>query len=414
MTLGCRTNRAESDHIGHVLSNSGHQIVDLSEGADICIVNSCSVTAKADYQSRQLISRAIKAKSEVIVTGCYAELNKQLLSETNPGIKVIGNGAKSHIVNMIPRASSSHTLNNINIARQRPTIKVQDGCNNACSYCVIPAARGRSRSIAPKEILNTARMYESSGFEELVLSGIHLGIYGKDLTSEYDLAKLLEEILKATSRIRIRLSSIEINEFSDHLLSVLHHDRICRHLHIPIQSADDTILAKMNRSYTVKEYSRIFDKIVHQFSNMSLGTDIIVGFPTEEKLHYNNIMSYLQSKPFTYLHVFPYSVRPGTVAAGLRPQVTESQKKERAYNARMLSLKKRTAFFESNVGLAHEIIVETIGKSGYWGTTSNYIKVLIPNDIKAIPGKLLRIRITGAHDDFATGIPIITLQPTNK
>ena len=414
ITLGCRTNQAESAHLEQMVSEGGHQIVDLSEGADICVVNTCSVTAKADYQSRQSISRAIKTKAEVIVTGCYAELNSNLLKEKRLGIKVISNENKYSIINLIPSISSSNTLDRAPKLRHRPTIKIQDGCNNACSYCIIPSARGRSRSINPRDIIDEIRKLESLGFEEIVLSGIHLGSYGKDLISSSNLARLLEEILFATAKTRIRLSSIEINEINDQILNVLRHDRICRHLHIPLQSGDDSILLRMNRSYTIKEYSRILNKITSQFSNMSIGTDIIVGFPTEEESHFNNMMTFLDSQPFTYLHVFPFSVRPGTLAANLMPQVSDSLKRQRVSRARELSMRMKAAFWEENIDREHEMLVETVNENGIIGTTSNYIKVFIPFDASITLGKLVRIRITGVCKEYATGLPIINLQPPDK
>ena len=315
---------------------------------------------------------------------------------------------------MIPSASSSNTLDNTPKLRHRPTIKVQDGCNNACSYCIIPSARGRSKSINPHEIIDEIKQLESLGFEEIVLSGIHLGIYGKDLNLDWNLAKLLEEILSVTSKVRIRLSSIEIIELNDHLINVLTHDRICRHLHIPLQSADDTILARMNRSYTVKDYSQILNKITRQFNNISIGTDIIVGFPTEEESHFNNTMSFLDSQPFTYLHVFPFSPRPGTVAANMKPQVSNLLKKQRVLAARKLSLLKKSTFLKANIGLNHEIIVETVNESGIIGTTSNYIKVLAPLDYAMTPGRLVRIRITEVDNEKASGVPVNNVQPPYK
>jgi threonylcarbamoyladenosine tRNA methylthiotransferase MtaB len=414
VTLGCRTNQAESTRLEQMISDRGHQIVDLSEGADICIINTCSVTEKADHQSRQSITRAIKAKTEVIVTGCYAELNNKSLKEKNPGIKVICNNAKCSIINLIPYNSSSSTLVNSGITRKRPTIKVQDGCNNACSYCIIPSARGRSRSVYPQEIIGEIRRLESLGFEEIVLSGIHLGLYGKDLTIDCNLATLLEEIINSTKITRIRLSSIEINEFNDHLLQVIQHDRVCKHLHIPLQSADDDILVRMNRSYNVKEYGLMLNKISRQFSNISIGTDIIVGFPTEEERHFNNMMTFLDSQPFTYLHVFPFSSRPGTAAATLKPIVPNAVKKLRVSKARELSARKKITFWESNIGLEHIIIAETLTENGIVGTTSNYIKVFVPMDYTVTPGMLVRIRIAGVSDGFASGHLVNNVQPPGK
>jgi threonylcarbamoyladenosine tRNA methylthiotransferase MtaB len=413
-TLGCRTNQAESAHIEQILNAAGHQTVDSAIDADICIINTCSVTAKADYQSRQLISRALKTNAEVFVTGCYAELNSGYLKDEKTTINVVSNRDKYNIINMISPYISIATLTMSQSERHRPVIKVQDGCNNECSYCIIPRARGRSSSIRPEEVLEEVIRYESLGFEEIVLSGIHLGMYGKDLSPACNLTKLLEILLLKSSIRRIRLSSIEINEISDDLLEIFGDDRICRHIHIPLQSGDDTILQLMNRTYTSGDFSKGIDRIMKHYNNIALGTDIILGFPGESDSRFQNTINMIDMMDFSYLHVFPYSARPGTKASSMRFQVPGTIKRMRAKQLRDTSKIKKRAFITKNIGLDHQIIVETIGESVMSGTTSNYIKVLLPRNDFQVPGRLVRIRITGIENEYALASPITSSEPQDK
>ncbi len=413
-TLGCRTNQAESAHIEQILNAAGHQTVDSAIDADICIINTCSVTAKADYQSRQLISRALKTNAEVFVTGCYAELNSALLKDEKSTINVVSNRDKYHLINMISHNSSTATLTISQSERHRPVIKVQDGCNNECSYCIIPRARGRSSSIRPEEVLEEVMRYESFGFEEIVLSGIHLGMYGKDLSPACNLAKLLEIILLKSSIRRIRLSSIEINEITEDLLEIFGDDRICKHLHIPLQSGDDTILHLMNREYTAHDFLKAIERIMKHYNNIALGTDVILGFPGENDSLFQNTVNVIDMIDFSYLHVFPYSARPGTKASSMRFQVPGPIKRMRVKEVRETSQHKKMAFITKNIGLDHQIIVETIGESVMSGTTSNYIKVLLPRNDFQIPGRLVRIRITGIENEYALASPITSSEPQDK
>ncbi|MCL5061851.1 MAG: radical SAM protein, partial [Nitrospirae bacterium] len=215
LTLGCKTNQAESMNMEHALNNAGHQIVEMLEKPDICIINTCTVTSKADYQSRQLINRALKNNAKVIVTGCYAELNNEQIKNIDNNIEVIRNNNKSNIINMIPNEYSSGNINFSKYARHRPAVKVQDGCNYSCSYCAIPMARGGSRSIPIDRVISEIKFYESLGYKEIVLTGIHLGTYGLDLKPKKSLSMLLDNILKNTNIPRIRISSLEIKEIDD-------------------------------------------------------------------------------------------------------------------------------------------------------------------------------------------------------
>jgi threonylcarbamoyladenosine tRNA methylthiotransferase MtaB len=414
LTLGCRTNQAESARIEQILNAAGHQTVDSAIDAEICIINTCSVTAKADYQSRQLISRALKTNAEVFVTGCYAELNSAFIKEKKSTVRVINNRDKNSIINMISHNISPFTLIKSQNERHRPVIKVQDGCNNNCSYCIIPRARGSSTSIRPEEVLEEVMRYESIGFEEIVISGIHLGMYGKDLNPSCNLTKLLETILVKSSIRRIRLSSIEINEISDDLLDIIDDNRICKHLHIPLQSGDDTILKLMNREYSVADYLKLIEKIIKRFNNIALGTDLIVGFPGESDSLFHNTVRFIESINFAYLHVFPYSLRPGTRAATMHFQVPGPVKRLRVKRMRELSNCKKIAFINNNIGLDHQMVVETVNENVIGGTTSNYIKALLPQNGTLVPGSLVRIRITGIENQDALAVPITDTEPQDK
>jgi threonylcarbamoyladenosine tRNA methylthiotransferase MtaB len=414
LTLGCRTNQAETARIEQILNAAGHQTVDSAIDAEICIINTCSVTAKADYQSRQLISRALKANAEVFVTGCYAELNSAFIKEKKSTIRVINNRDKNSIINMISHDISPITLSITQNERHRPIIKVQDGCNNECSYCIIPRARGSSTSIRPEEVLEEVMRYVSIGFEEIVISGIHLGMYGKDLKPAYNLTKLLEFILVKSSIRRIRLSSIEINEISDDLLDILDDNRLCKHLHIPLQSGDNTILKLMNREYSVADYLKSIEKITKRFDNIALGTDLIVGFPGESDSLFHNTVRFIESINFAYLHVFPYSLRPGTQAATMLCQVPGPIKRLRVKRMRDISHSKKIAFINNNIGLDHQMVVETVNENVIGGTTSNYIKVLLPQNGTLVPGSLVRIRITEIENQEALAVPITDTEPLDK
>lgn len=400
----------------HALNKAGHQIVDMSGGPDLCIINTCTVTSKADYQSRQIINRALKNNSKVIVTGCYAELNNEQLKKIHGDIKIVKNNEKSNVINIILQKNSSnnevvadqHSITpslhySTILSRHRPIVKVQDGCNYSCSYCAIPMARGRSRSVAVDDVVNEIKLYESMGYKEIVLTGIHLGTYGLDLKPKKSLSILLDIILKNTNIPRIRISSLEIREIDDELLELLSDDRVCKHLHVPLQSGDDNILKLMNRTYSVEDFTSGVEKIIKKLPDIAIGSDVIVGFPGEGESEFNNTKQLIESVPFSYLHVFPYSQRPGTKAMTLSGQVAGSIKKERVAILREIGMLKKRDFIRKNIGKTLGIIVEDRCYAGLIGTAGNYIKVTLKgdNDIKA--GMLVNAHILGYKDDIATG-----------
>jgi len=404
LTLGCKTNQAESMNIEYALNNAGHQIVDILQKPDICIINTCTVTSKADYQSRQLINRALKNNAKVIVTGCYAELNNEQIKNIDNSIEVIRNNNKSNIINMIPNGYSSVNINYFSrYARHRPAVKVQDGCNYSCSYCAIPMARGKSRSIPIDDVINKIRFYESSGYKEVVLTGIHLGTYGYDLKPKKTLSFLLHNILKNTNIPRVRISSLEIKEIDDELIQLLKEDRVCKHLHVPLQSGDNNILKLMNRTYSVEDFLSGVERIFKEVPDIALGTDVIVGFPGEGEIEFNNTKQVIESIAFSYLHVFPYSRRPRTKAIELPGHVSGSVKKERVSIMREIGMIKKQDFIRKNIDRTLDIIVEDRDYEGLMGTSGNYIKVALKggNDIKA--GMLVNAHIVGHKDDIAMG-----------
>ncbi|MDI6800855.1 MAG: tRNA (N(6)-L-threonylcarbamoyladenosine(37)-C(2))-methylthiotransferase MtaB [Thermodesulfovibrionales bacterium] len=407
LTLGCKTNQAESFSMEHSLNNSGHQIVDISENADVCIINTCTVTAKADYQSRQLIRKALRNNSKVIVTGCYAELNHDHLKQISADIQIIRNTEKDKIINMFTSKPSSNNKSSFN-PRYRPFVKVQDGCNFSCTYCAIPLARGRSRSVEVNEVIEKVKFYESTGYNEIVLTGIHLGTYGLDLIPKRLLSGLVENILKNTKIPRIRISSLEINEIDEQLLELITGERVCKHIHVPIQSGDDKILKLMNRSYSVSEFTSRIMNILKKLPNISIGTDVIVGFPGEGENEFNNTKELISFLPFSHLHVFPYSSRPKTKAITFSSQVSERDKKERAFTLRSIGMLKKSEYIQNNIGQTLDVIIESRSEAGIIGTAGNYIKVLLDSEHELNEGMLASIQLSEYHNGMALGIPLNT------
>ncbi|MEW6675733.1 MAG: tRNA (N(6)-L-threonylcarbamoyladenosine(37)-C(2))-methylthiotransferase MtaB [Nitrospirota bacterium] len=390
LTLGCRANQSESDIIEATLNKIGWSIVRLSEHPDYCIVNTCTVTAKSDYQSRQLIRRAVRAGAKVIVTGCYAQLRPEEIKNIKGVVSIINNDKKFNIINML--ASNTESITFSPGSRSRPYLKIQDGCNLACTYCAVPMARGRSRSLEASEVVRQAREIEAVGYNEIVLTGIHLGSYGHDLKPKTKLSKLIKTLLKETKITRIRLSSIEIKEVDTELIELLQEERICKHLHLPLQSGDDTILRLMNRMYTPEDYIDAVEDIIKEVPNIAIGTDVIVGFPGEGDIEFLNTKRLLNSLPIAYMHIFPFSSRPDTIASKMSNQNTSAIKKERFNELKALNVKKKMAYMLSQINKPLDVIIEEQGIDNISiGTSSNYLKVKIP--LNGYPkGVLVRVR----------------------
>jgi threonylcarbamoyladenosine tRNA methylthiotransferase MtaB len=406
LTLGCRTNQAESAHIERGLQEAGHEIVRLEEKPELCIVNTCTVTSSADIQSRNLIRKASRSGSRVIATGCYVELNKGDAGLRDVGVELVSNLEKHNLIKLIAPVISSNDSGQYSPSRHRPNVKVQDGCNYSCSYCAIPFARGRSRSVLEKDVIEGIQRYETIGCHEIVLTGIHLASYGLDMSPKSSLAALINKILLKTSIKRIRLSSISVNNLGDDILELFDNKRICQHLHIPLQSGDDSVLRLMNRPYSSKQYLCKIDRILDQYPDIAIGTDVIVGFPEEDDQKFINTYNMLSSIPLAYLHVFPYSPRPGTKAYCLKNMVNKKILKDRVAQLRVLGADMRFRYNSRNIDKIMDIIIEEASDECIVGTTGNFIKVYIEKTEGINMGMLLDVRISELHEGMTKGTEV--------
>jgi len=404
ITLGCKVNQAESTAIEGAFRNLGFTIVGLSESPDYCIINTCTVTAKSDYQSRQLIRKAAKAGAKVIVTGCYAQLKPDELKGIEGVYSIVTNANKGNIVNILTNNTSLKT--SYYSHRSRPLVKVQDGCNHTCSYCLIPKARGRSQSVDINEVIDEVSCHEANGFHEVVLTGIHLGVYGYDMEPRITLSTLIRALLTKTNIRRIRLSSIEVTEINEEIIELVQDNRLCKHLHVPLQSGSDTVLKNMKRPYTARTYSRMIERIANKINGISLGTDVIVGFPGESYTEFMHTRGLLESLPFTYMHIFPFSARPGTLAAQMPDKVSSPAKKERYNELNALNIGMKSAYLTSQIGKNLDIIIEeTHGDSTSFGKSGNYLKVEASSS-EYPPKSLVAVRIAEVAGDLLKGHPI--------
>jgi threonylcarbamoyladenosine tRNA methylthiotransferase MtaB len=401
-TLGCKVNQSESDVIEGNLLEHGHSVVPLSGKPDYCIVNTCSVTAKSDYQSRQLIRRALRTNAQIIATGCYAQLRPEDIKRISRDIQIIENTNKYDVINLIDKKISEYFLSYSN--KSRPPIKVQDGCNNACTFCIVPHARGRSRSIEMQRIVDQILTLEAKGYNEVVLTGINLGSYGSDLKPKLKLSHLVGNILNNTTIKRIRLSSIGINEIDSRLLELLQEKRICNHMHIPLQSGDNVILRRMNRAYNSSSYRQKVSELIRKMPNIAIGTDVIVGFPGETQEAFLNTKNLIEEIPFAYLHIFPYSARPGSKASQMTDQVEFAEKKRRYNMLRLLNNRKRISYMSSQIHKILGIIIEDEDAAGgVLGTSSNYLKIRVCSNTY-LKKSLIAVRVAEGDGDVLRGI----------
>ncbi len=385
-TLGCKINQYETDLLRQDLVSRGNTMVPFEGEADVYIVNTCSVTAKSDTQCRQIIRNAGRRGhgAKVVVTGCYAETRPDEIRRI-PGVdRVFGNSEKWKIADRIMESETAQTeqastavpVRSVR-SRTRAFLKIQDGCNNYCSYCIVPYARGASRSAAPADVLREFDRLVQNGAPEIVLTGIHIGTYGADLAEHMNLTEMVTRLVARRGRSRIRLSSIEPREINDGIVGLLDKG-LCRHLHIPLQSGDDRILSSMKRNYTAGFYHELLDRIAKSIPGIALGADVMVGYPGEGEREFENTKKLVESLPLTHLHVFSYSPRPGTVAAEMKKQVPEAIKKERSAALRGIGLEKNYAFRKKHLGSLFSVVIEDKEDANTGllsGLTDNYIRV---------------------------------------
>ena len=401
-TLGCKVNQFESEALIATLIQKGYVFIPFEEGADIAIINTCTVTHRADFQSRQLIRRALRSnpKSMIIVTGCYPQVEPDAFIKMKGVRYILGNKEKNQIPTLLslmqrgefPKVQVGNIQKEILFSEislhsfhhhTRAFLKIQDGCNGRCSYCIVPYARGPSRSLPPERVSENLKIMKEKGFKEVVLTGIHLGAYGVDLHPPFPLKKLMGQLEREETPDRIRLSSIEPGDFSPELISVLSQSRkICPHLHISIQSGDDEILKKMNRNYDRSFLSKLVQELHLRIPNLSIGADVIVGYPGETEVNFRHTYELVESLPFSYLHVFPFSRREGTPANQVPQGVDDKEIKKRAEIMRELGKQKRQAYYRQFLNQELSVLGEDRREkgTGRWkGLSRNYIPVLLNN-----------------------------------
>ncbi len=395
-TLGCKLNQAESAMLAEEFSRRGYRVVPFGQPAEVVLVNSCTVTQSTDACVRQTLRRTLRAcpHAFVVVAGCYAQRAPVDVASI-PGVDlVLGADAKFQLFDHLGDGTKRSCPEVVLAGQQRSFVapcaghagprtraflKVQDGCDARCSYCAVPLVRGPARSAPVADILGRARELVARGYNEVVLTGVHVGCYGRDLDQEVDLALLLEKLTAALPRTRIRLSSLECTEVTPGLLAVWQdHGQLCRHFHIPLQSGSDRILASMQRPYRAKDFVACVKGLRVLFPEASIGTDVIVGFPGETEEDFRQTVRLLTEAPVTYLHVFRYSPRPGTVAARLPDDVPPQVKERRSALLRALGREKRAVFAAQFLGQWLSVLFERQGQGWAAGLSENYLKVRVP------------------------------------
>lgn len=410
-TLGCKTNQFESAGMSESLQQQGYQPVPFTEEADVYIINTCTVTAKSDAESRKLIRRAARLNpaAQVVVTGCYAQLAAAELSRLPNVSLVIGNSEKRDIARLLATAaegagasvavadisaeSSAEPLHLESFAEHtRAFLQIQNGCNAFCAYCIVPYARGRSRSVAFDEVLAGVERFAAAGFSEVVLTGIHLGAYGKDLLDQTNLTSLLTEIDVSDVVNRLRIGSVEPDEVTPALIDAMVSGRhICPHLHLPLQSGSDRVLAAMGRGYRSAEIRALVERLLETMPDIAIGFDVIAGFPGEDAADHAVTCALLQELPIAYLHVFPYSSRPGTRAAAMAGHLDHAVIKARATELRQIGESKKRDYAAGFVGRELPLLIQ----GGKNGITPNYLSVTLAEEAS---GEVL-VRITGVNRD---------------
>ncbi|MCL7487388.1 MAG: tRNA (N(6)-L-threonylcarbamoyladenosine(37)-C(2))-methylthiotransferase MtaB [Desulfobulbaceae bacterium] len=413
-TLGCKVNQFESAAFSTAFIRAGCELVPFSGQADIYVINTCSVTGRAGQQSRQLIRRAMKTNPEakLVITGCYAQMDaNHILDIVDAPLCIVGNGNKHLLVETAladSKTDLSMLMGNIGLkkeitslgvrrfpGRTRAYLRIQDGCNNFCSYCIVPYTRGRSRSVPLQQVLQQTATFAEECYREIVITGINVGKYGLDLEENETIYSLITRLCRDFPSIRFRLSSIELTEVNDRLLAMLTElTNFMPHLHLPLQSGDDRILEKMNRRYTAADFDRAVREVHAALPHSAVGCDILCGFPGESDEAFDNTMRLVAGLPLTYFHVFPYSKRPGTLAASMKNEVAGPVKDERVSRLRRLSREKKEEFYRRHVGTLQRVLVERQNKKFrlLQGFTENYLSVQFPGSAK-LAGSVVQVRI---------------------
>ena len=422
-TLGCKVNQYETEAMTELFTENGYEIVDFESYADVYIINTCTVTNMSDRKSRQIIRRAKKINPDavVVVTGCYAQTAPESVSGIAGVNLVIGTKDRKNIVELVEGVDfessvcmvgdimKTHTFEELSVKtyrdRTRAYIKIQEGCNQFCSYCIIPYARGPVRSRPFDEVICETKRLADEGFAEVVLTGIHVASYGAD-TGDCDLASLINEVNKIDGIKRIRLSSIEpmtLNtEFVDKIRDC---DKLCRHFHISLQSGCDETLKRMNRKYTCEQYEKIVSGLRNNYPDVAITTDIMVGFAGETDEEFQKTLEFAEKISFADAHIFQYSQRKGTPAAKRPDQVAPEIKEKRSKEIAKVTEKSKKEFLNRFVGQTLEVLFEqpSHGRQGYFeGKTDNYITVTVPTD-ENLSGQFRQVLLEKVNGDGIDG-----------
>lgn len=395
--LGCKVNQAEAAAMTRILRDKGYRVDHDVEDPDLIVVNTCCVTSRAEAKSRRAVNRLVEEHphATVIITGCLAEINPDSLAERAHRRIVIGAREKERFAELTPAADETEPeaeapetpcdrgLDVMGCAapegRRRIFLKVQDGCSQACSYCIVPRARGPSRSLPESEALAQARDAADRGFSEIVLTGVHLGMYGRDFEPPSSLEALVRRIIETLPPVRVRLSSIEPPEITPGLIDLAARSpQVCRHFHIPAQNGDDALLTRMRRPYSASLIVDLTDRMKKASADICIGMDILVGFPGEDETSFARTRALIERVQPAYLHVFPFSPRPGTPAANFRPRVAHHISRRRTEELRSRSVELRAAFYQSMLGKTFAAVIEqapAADRQSGMVRTDNYIPV---------------------------------------
>lgn len=421
ITLGCKVNQYDSDAMRSLFLRRGYTAAEGEEEADVYVINTCSVTSVGDKKSRQTIRRIRRAHPDAVIAaaGCYAQLAPEEVEKTGCDV-IVGNHNRNHIVDYVEEAARGRVLNEVsdimkvsefeNLTvdpegeeKTRAFIKVQEGCDNYCTFCIIPYARGRLKSRRQEDAVAEAALLAAKGYREIVLTGIHLGNYGRDLHDGTSLSTLVSALLAIPGIARIRLGSIESVELSDELIRIIQtEDRVCSHLHLPLQSGSDTVLRRMNRHYRLQEFIDLIDGLREKIPGLALTTDLIVGFPGETEELFCETLDTLRRLRFSGIHVFPYSCRTGTPAASYPDQVSAAVKKERVHRVETLEKDISREFRSAFVGKTVRVLAEEEKDGLFEGLSDEYIRVRIQG-AQVRRGGLYRVRIESVTENGLTG-----------
>ena len=410
-THGCKLNQADSQSLARQFRDAGYRLVEPSSSADIMVLNSCTVTATADAKARQFLRAAKRRnpKAVVVATGCYAQRAPGDLEKLNAVSLVLGNTAKSELVKeshralrgtaTAPVASTLVPVVRATGLRTRAMVKIQEGCNQVCAYCIVPKVRGRERSIPSERIVAEINRQSAEGCREVALTGTQLGSYGFDIPA-LDLPGLLERILSETTVERMRVSSLQAHEITEQLLSLWADTRLMRHFHIPLQSGSERILRSMRRRYDTAQFRTAVDAVRERYPDAGITTDFIVGFPGETDDGFRCSREFAAAMHFSDIHVFPYSPRPGTSAFLFGDQVAELSKRERMGEMLTLSAECRLQFGESQLGIVRPVLWEQSSRSGSWtGLTDNYVRVRTASE-SDLANRVVNAELTAIDGDW--------------